>query len=378
LIYLIPNSLLVIITHNDYFIKDSLKVWSKDSKLYRYHLLQRGNTIIRRFKNSIKNLLQIKRILETTNFQILFFEWGAGLLGRVTRLFQITKPTIVRLHRYEIFQKRLYNVNFDKINKIIVVSEAMKQEFLKKFPTLQDKIIIIPNSIKLEKFYPPPYKDVHFNICTLSHVVRVKRLDLILEAMKGLNNPKIKWYVGGDGVSKKELKQKIKAANLEDRVIFDGWVNKTREWFEDKDLIINASDIESFGLALIEAMACGVIPLIRGWSAAKDIYPNEYLLPYDETSYINSLTQRINEFFELKKSDLESKRKFAREYIIQRYSFQTQLQSFEKLFTSLLKPKEIQLSQQRKKSWIRRLVSIFSFFLVLIDDLLSPLFNNED
>ena len=49
------------------------------------------------------------------------------------------------------------------------------------------------------------------------------------------------------------------------------------DWFSDKDIIINNSTQEGYGKATIDAVACGVYPLVHNWLGASDLYPPQYL-----------------------------------------------------------------------------------------------------
>lgn len=368
MIYLIPNFLLVIITHNDYFIKDLLKIWSKDSKLLRYDLAKPERNLIKRFLNGIKNLLIIKNILENNSYKIVFFEWGAGLLERIVRLFQINSPIIARFHRYELYEKDLFKINFNKIDRVILVSEFMRKELLKKIPHLEKKAIVIPHSIKLGKFYPPKNKQINFKICTFSRLISVKRLDLIIEAMLFIKNPKVKLYIGGEGPERTRIEKKIRQNKLENKVFLEGWKYNSREWFEDKDIIVNASDIESFAVSIIEGMGCGVIPFIRGWGAAKDLYPKEFILPYDEMNYVSSVAQHIDEFYNLTEADQNSMRLSVRQYIVKHYSFEKQIQNFNSLFAFLLNRPQIPSQNTKKQVKNNPLFLILHYLLVNIID----------
>jgi len=375
LIYLIPNFILVIITHNDYFIKDLLKIWSKESKLFRYDLLKPETNFFKRGIRTLKNLILINRILRETDYKLVFFEWGSSLFGLISRLLQIKTPVIVRLHRYEIYEKHLYRVDFHKIDKIILVSDFMRDEFLKKFPNLEPKTTVIPNTIKFDAYYPPKTKKITHNICTLSHLIDLKRIDLVIDTMKRIKNPKVKLYIGGDGPLLGQLKKKIKKDNLEHKVFLDGRITKVREWFEDKDIIINASEIESFALTLVEAMACKVIPFIRGWNAAKNLYPKDFILSYNEYQFIDSLSQHIDEFYTLSENQQITQRNFVRELIKSRYTIAQQIKYFDKIFTSLLKRLEMPIS--KKDSILRSISSIFHYIVMSLYDLVSPLLNRR-
>lgn len=364
MIYLIPNFLLLIVeSDNDHFIKDILGKWKEGKGLYRYELRSGTGNFIKKLLNSLRNLILIKNLIDNANYQFIFFEWGSTLLRRATNLFKIEKPVVARIHRYEVFEKELFNINFNEIDKIILVSEYIKEVFLEKFPTLKNKVVLIPNAISCDNFFPAPDKKKSFKICTLSFLEKRKRIDLVIEAMKYLKNPNITLHIGGVGNIETQLKTKIKHENLEDRVFLDGKIDNLQEWYGNKDIIINASENESFGVSLIEAMACGVIPLIRGWGAAKYLYPEEFILPYNEQIFIKSLSEEIDKFYELSDIIQDSQRKLVRNFVLKKYSLEKQVQNFNILFDSLLKSQKIQKINNKKLVGIKSMLNFFHLFI---------------
>ncbi|MBN1593287.1 MAG: hypothetical protein JW941_08605 [Candidatus Coatesbacteria bacterium] len=49
------------------------------------------------------------------------------------------------------------------------------------------------------------------------------------------------------------------------------------EFFADKDYFISTSISEGEHCTLAESMAAGLMPLIRDWQGAGDLYPREYI-----------------------------------------------------------------------------------------------------
>lgn len=66
--------------------------------------------------------------------------------------------------------------------------------------------------------------------------------------------------VGGDEAYLRDLKARVAAAGLKDRLLFPGEVetSKTPDWYRALDLYIAPQRWEGFGVTPIEAMACGV------------------------------------------------------------------------------------------------------------------------
>ena len=348
MILLIKNKLLVIVQGGvDTFIKDLNNEWSKGERVTKKNLPQvtKKDLIPFSLRNFfgiaqlLRSSISIIRYLNRKDYKILFIEWGSYIFAIITyilKLIKINKPVLVRMHRYEIFEPLLYRIDFSNVTKIILVSEYTKDELLKRLPHLEDKIVVIPNGIEEKGFYPAPNKKITFKIGILGRLSSEKRLDLLIEIMKKIDDKRIKIHVGGDGDMKTTLIKKINDNGLSNRIILDGYISKVREWFNDKDLIINNSDVESFGVALIEGMACGVIPLMRGWDAAKYVFPEEFILPYDENAFVNEMVKKILDFYQLEEMVVKQKRDFVRKYVVERYTLKIQLERFDSLFKSLI------------------------------------------
>ena len=58
---------------------------------------------------------------------------------------------VTRLHRYEMYQW-VDQVNWEAVDKVILVSQAKRQEFSARFPQFAGKVVVIPEATSLEKF----------------------------------------------------------------------------------------------------------------------------------------------------------------------------------------------------------------------------------
>ena len=88
-----------------------------------------------------------------------------------------------------------------------------------------------------------------FNICTCSRVVALKRLDVLMEALKGWNYGKIRWTHLGDGPLLEDLKREAKSvtnSNLMVEIIFTGRISNeaVKDYYAKHpiDLFVNLSD----------------------------------------------------------------------------------------------------------------------------------------
>ena len=100
---------------------------------------------------------------------------------------------------------------------------------------------------------------------TLGRLVRHKRTDLLLHAFAKLRQDStggsLYCVIVGSGPELEGLRRLAKDLNIEERTRFVGWIEDPRSAYCGFDLFCLPSEDEGLGLVLIEAGACGCIPL---------------------------------------------------------------------------------------------------------------------
>jgi glycosyltransferase involved in cell wall biosynthesis len=94
---------------------------------------------------------------------------------------------------------------------------------------------------------------------------RYKGIDEVIEVMPRLLRqwPELRYLVGGDGSDRARLEAKVRALGLSGHVILAGRVTEAEKvaHYNLADVYVMPSRGEGFGIALIEAAACG-IPIV--------------------------------------------------------------------------------------------------------------------
>jgi len=120
---------------------------------------------------------------------------------------------------------------------------------------------VIYPPVDVDKFEPISQKDNYY--LTASRMVPYKRVDLIVEAFIKMNDKKL--VVVGDGPELNKIKSKA-SANIE----FLGYMDskKLKSLMQEAKAFVFAAE-EDFGIAVVEAMACGtpVIAFNKGGTA---------------------------------------------------------------------------------------------------------------
>lgn len=185
-----------------------------------------------------------------------------------------------KMKKFKKIKKRIFlNVFGEKIIKkakiIHLLTEEEKKHFLYFFPYAEEKIRVIPNGIDLKYFKNLPSKEDFFKrfphlkgkkvILFLSRINWKKGLDLLIPAFAEISKVHRDIHLliagkdDGDGYEKR-VKKWIEQYRLEKHVTFTGFVTGRKKLciLANSDVFVLPSYSENFGIAVIEAMACGL------------------------------------------------------------------------------------------------------------------------
>jgi tetratricopeptide (TPR) repeat protein len=267
---------------------------------------------------------------------ISWFEWCTNFAVIGTRMPKVCK-NIIRLHRYEAYGPWPQQVNWSNVDRLITIGNSfVKEMLLRKIPYLegQTSTIEIKNGVNLDKFHfinRSPGKNIAF----LSNLRAVKNPAFVLQCMQKLHyiDPEYRLFFGGmfqDEALEQYLRHMVKALNLSDVVFFDGWQNDVNSWLRDKHYIVSTSLIESQGMGILEAMACGLKPVIHNFPGASQTFPSEYLFNIAE------------EFCEQIRNQTYEPERYRR-FVEEKYALKNQLNKVNDVFIKL----EVEIEAQK-------------------------------
>jgi len=189
---------------------------------------------------------------------------------------RIAKDTEFVLTRHVIFPlKPFHRFTLTNLSKAIAVSKVVETNLQKVFP--KEKIALVSNGIDVESWSNANREklrqefrfehDIPFDAFLIGTIGELKLLkgqrDFILAAnIIAQKFPDARFVVvGRDNSLKKdfrrELKRLVKIFRLDERFLWLDWVEETAPLLAALDVFISASHTESFGLAILEAMASG-------------------------------------------------------------------------------------------------------------------------
>ena len=162
---------------------------------------------------------------------------------------------------------------------VIAPTEKVRQSLLEYGVT--KPIHVIPTGIDVSRFLPERYSEVevakaraefglgkeHFVVLVLGRVTKEKSIDVVLDAMPALfaKHENARLLLVGDGQYRPELEAQAEALGIRDKVIFGGfrpW-EKIGLYYQTGDVFVSASQSETQGLTIVEAMAAGLPVVAR-------------------------------------------------------------------------------------------------------------------
>jgi glycosyltransferase involved in cell wall biosynthesis len=149
---------------------------------------------------------------------------------------------------------------------VVVSSEGMKEECIRDYRSIPEKITVIPNSIDVDSIKEKNKEGTDIAIPSGSKVIvtsgrleKEKNTAFLLKVFPGLRKrEQIKLMIVGDGRERKALEKLSRELNISDDVIFTGYQNNPYKYIKRADIFVHTCLFEGFANVIIEAMACGV------------------------------------------------------------------------------------------------------------------------
>jgi N-acetyl-alpha-D-glucosaminyl L-malate synthase BshA len=208
--------------------------------------------------------------------------------GRDLKIFTTLHGTDITLVGLEPSFLPLVKFSIEKSDGVTAVSRFLKEKTITQY-TCEADIQVIPNFVDTQLFKPNHHTDFKKNLAPkgekilvhTSNFRPVKRVpDTIRIFEKIQKEVPSKLILVGDGPDRSECERLSRQLDLCDNVKFLGKQDGLVEILSSSDLFLIPSQSESFGLAALEAMACG-LPVI---SSSVGGLPE--LVRHNETGFI--------------------------------------------------------------------------------------------
>lgn len=215
----------------------------------------------------------------------------------------------------------------ENASKIVCIAESTKQEIEDIYHLGEDKYIIIPNSLDMEKFAAGDIPD-KISIFGIASRLSEEKIDSINNAIdlfeKYLQIEKSsRLLIAGDGPQKTQIKDYVKSKNLTNKVEFLGSVSDMPEFYRSIDVFMGVDR------CVLEAMACKRLTIISSYNETMNIVDDENIEKASNQNFSGFNLEDDKEIFErLKKLSSKDYKKIVEhnyKYIDKKYNVDNNL-----------------------------------------------------
>ena len=234
-------------------------------------------------------------------------------------------------------QKIIRNWSINKSNLIITPSQHLKN-FIDKIG-FDKNIFVINNGVNIEQHNKVVLENNIIQLLVVSRLVSQKNIDLIIKAVKVMENENIILNIVGDGSEINNLKLLVKKYELDKKINFIGKIENTKlnEYLKNADIFIQASNYEGLPHSILEAMNFEIPILstdVGGCSVLLNKGERGYIIPMpvSEVEISEGIRTIIND-----KNEAKSKAKLAKNYLNQEHNFNTNAEIYHEKIKEVVK-----------------------------------------
>jgi glycosyltransferase involved in cell wall biosynthesis len=250
-------------------------------------------------------------------------------------------PYVVTEHYSGFALNNISNKDLDKANKVfeksnynIAVSKNFKDLLENKF---KKSFTYLPNIVNIHFFEisdKNSEKDFHF--INIAFINKNKNQDMLIRAFTNSFAKKshIKLTIVGDGPEYERLKGLIKKLNMENQIFLYGKASRdeVKTLLQKTDAFVLSSRYETFGIVMIEAMACGLPVIATKCGGAESIVTSNKVGLLSDINEMQ-LSKKINELYE-NRFNYDSK--YIREYVENNFSEEIVIEKLKEIYSKVL------------------------------------------
>ncbi len=209
------------------------------------------------------------------------------------KILKSTVPVIMRSSNLEsvnlkkesnltkIFIRKAYNY----AEKVVVLTKAMKNDFIENFKIPAEKVEVIPNMVDIEYVHSKKSEIIEDSffmeekdspvITAVGNLSSQKGYEYLIKAFAELRKNRVaRLVIIGEGVLRKELEQLSCKLGVRNDVYIPGFKNNPFKYIGASDIFIMPSLWEGFPNVLIESMACSVPVVVADCPGIAEIITN--------------------------------------------------------------------------------------------------------
>lgn len=252
--------------------------------------------------------------------------WGSDI-------FEFPRKSI--LHRLLVFN------NLKNADSIFSTSEIMKEEVLHY---VNKEVAVTPFGVDVNEFSPTKVESLFTGnpkvIGTIKSLEQNYGIDTLIKAfalLKKKTAHDIKLLICGDGTKAQELKKLAAESGYADDILFTGRIDQQEvsRYHNMIDIFVNVSLQESFGVAVVEAMACEKPVVVTSVGGLKEVVEENVCGVFVPTANVEKTANAIRGLLD---DPAKAKRmgEAGRIRVLRKYDWKKNLDDIEKLYKKII------------------------------------------
>lgn len=284
------------------FLEKPFAVNLPNVKIYHFFYINKFET----FLSYYSKLEKVFQLVSKNHSQILMHAHFLNMGNYALKLkknfgvpFFLTEHSSQFIHYFEIFNFTKLEINniLNEAEHIIAVSPFLKNDMISMSSiTDKTKIDVIPNGVDCNKFFPENEHKKKFNLLFIGLLTKRKGISILLDAfLKIKDNFDGDLTLVGAGDLMIYCEDFIRINNLGDRVKLLGNVenNALPKIINQHHVLLLPSFNESFGVVVIEALACGIPAIVTKCGGPEYIIDQSFLGEVIPVGNIEALANAI-------------------------------------------------------------------------------------
>ncbi len=250
---------------------------------------------------------------------------------------------VMKFPQQNFINKAILKYNLHKADAICATSATI-QNYLR--PVTSKKVTIIPFGVNIAEFCKKEVTNLFdkttFVIGSIKPLEELYNIHILIQSFSIIKlkypTKNIKLLIIGEGLQETNLKKLVATLQLTNDVVFTGRIafNQIPTYFNMLDILVNISDYESFGVSVIEAMACAKPVIVTNVGGLKEIINSDTIGLKVDVGNVEQTTTAIEKLI----TDKELYERIsinARKHVVKHYNWENNLQTMIDEYTKLLK-----------------------------------------
>ncbi|WP_373036175.1 glycosyltransferase family 4 protein [Sulfurimonas sp.] len=287
-----------------------LDQYYKDTE-YQYEKIKRSSTLL-----SFLTARKLAKIIDDNSIDVVHLHWTKDIpVAVLAKFLSKQKPKLVQTRNMTMtrFKDDFYHrFLYKNMDLMLPVTYQVKEQIEKFIPSdIRPKIEVLYMGAESPKIISYEEKETlrskynlgkSFTVGIVGRIEEGKGQYLVIEAIKELASKGMdaKALIVGHAMNDtylEQLKDNIEKDGIKDRVVFTGFMTEVQKLMQVCDVIVLATDRETFGLVLIEAMQCNIAVVGSDSGGPLEIIDDNESGLLFKTKDSNDLAKKVEKLF---------------------------------------------------------------------------------